>query len=1192
MTLPVWGDDGDTFTAETVEGVMLTYTVISESEKTCMVGEVFIRPVPCSRTNSVNNVSGSQPSGDITIPEVANGYTVVRIEANAFNQAAITNVVIPNSVIAIGDCAFYGCVNLKSVKLSNQLIQIENETFAGCENLISIDIPEGVNSIGDYAFANCKQLKEVTIPSSVAYFGECVFWNTGFTSLPKLPESLTTIPNSMFYQCAQLVSVEIPQNITHIGECAFGRCPISEIEIPASVTHIGVAAFANCKNLSSIVIPNNVTDIGFNAFWGCSNLKTVTLSNNIISLNEGIFRECTSLESVTIPNGVKTIGKSAFEECSSLSSISIPETVEEIDERVFFGCSSLTQLMIPKSVVCIKNEEGWALLYACNSLTSIIIDENNPVYDSRNNSNAIIETANNIIIAGCPATTIPEGITTIGPYAFSGLENLTTITLPQSLNHIEGGAFHKLGLKEINIPENVTSIASYAFSNCKQLETVKTYIMEPFEIPQKAFYVSDSSITATLYVPQGTLEKYKSTNGWNVFSSIKENIESGIEVAYLPFVEEGKRWHVVRSDFDSGCHFETYVLMNEEIVKNGKTYMKMYRTEDILSVDYDAGLFREEGCKVYYYDSDMQKEYLMFDFSLKEGDTYETYSSDEQKMMTYKVLSVGDYTEGPEIVSYDYNQTADTIVTQHRYLRQWTVCREDNESIQKTWIEGVGSLEGPLANLYDERPVSSRNYLAYVEYNDFDYLPFSFYDEFHHIHGCDLPKGNAGNWDDLEDGWHHQLTFELEGDRLHVYGKALLMCGLYHYAYFTEEQTDDPLVRKLRFKMLGIVQPANCEDLFDTDFYVPGFDPNMNYIVLDIFGDEHPVINKTPQMAYRPFVEEDKVWKVGVEGSGNPVQWVEHYYFDGDTIIGGKTCKQMMSQRFVSPDYPEYDVISQQPSLSYVGAWYEEDQKVYFCKATNQQFKLMYDFSLDANDTLLIDNLSYVIGQKQTGGLKGFKGVYRNVWECGDGESIYWSTPWLEGVGGIFGPTINVIDGQLAEPASFLMACVVGDEVIYFNDEYEDGATPEGANARKRFDFTHTIKIQPTSRMRSRDNLSLYGEYNNLQLGINLDPLDDAYLVRITDDKGKAVYENAVNAGNIVGLNIDISTYAEGSYTVTVENSYESFTGIFETQTSGIEVVSNRNEEVRSIFYNLQGQRLSSLQKGLNIVNGQKVYVK
>jgi hypothetical protein len=348
------------------------------------------------------------------------------------------------------------------------------------------------------------------------------------------------------------------------------------------------------------------------------------------------------------------------------------------------------------------------------------------------------------------------------------------------------------------------------------------------------------------------------------------------------------------------------------------------------------------------------------------------------------------------------------------------------------------------------------------------------------------------------------------------------------------------------------------------------------------------------QMAYRPFIEDDKVWKVGAEGSGNLVQWVKYYYFDADTIIGGKTCKQMMCEQFVNPDYVDYDYVMRYPQLSYVGAWYEEDKKVYFYNANNKRFTLWYDFSADANDTIQILGQSYVIGSKQTGGMKGFKGVYRDVMMVWDEEQNNYNTTWLEGVGNIDGPTRNPCDPILGDPVpEFLMSCTVGDEVIYLNDEYEDGATPDEMNARKqRIDFTHTVKIRPKAPMKRAEEQSLYGEYNERQLGINLNPLDEAYLVRITDESGKTFYEKTVNAGSIVGLNIDISAYAKGRYIVTVENSQESFTGVFDAQTQGIEENVRVEKANNASIYNLHGQRISTLQKGLNIVNGQKVYVK
>ena len=660
---------------------------------------------------------------------------------------------------------------------------------------------------------------------------------------------------------------------------------------------------------------------------------------------------------------------------------------------------------------------------------------------------------------------------------------------------------------------------------------------------------------------------------------------------YLPFVEMDKQWNVVSTvaNPSSSCHFEKYGI-SEEVERDGKTYFRVLQSEDNPTVVHDAGLYREENRRVYKYDETAGRDIMLYDFSLKEGDTF-TYEMGIDNPVNCKVLKQGWLDDGP-FVDTPYNST-DSLY-RHRHLRTWTIGRENGSGEYNeiaTWVECVGALE----NMFNPFTTGKRSRLAYIDYSSDKggknaYLPFSFcdiYDVHGQVHGSNIPTGAADNVE--IDDWHHRLTYELEGDRLHVYGKVFCSCGVDHYAYFTEEPTDDPMVRKLHFEIqnANTINALACQAFHSTDFYVPGFDPNFNYIVVDNQREEHPVINKTPQNHYRPFVEEGKVWKVGAVGSGNPVQLVDYYYFDGDTIINGKTCKQMMCQRYVTPDFAESNYISQDPPLCYVGAWYEEDKKVYLCNTTDQQFKLMYDFSVNADDTLQIHNQSYAIGPKQTGGLKGFKGVYRDVRLCAGGTSMY-NTTWLEGVGGIDGPIVSVYLGE-ENHALFLMSCTVGDEVIYLNDEYEDKATPAGA--RKRFDFSHTIKTKPKARNRSGAE-SLYGEYNDQQLGINLNPLDDAYLVSITDETGKVVYEKSINAGNIVGLNIDISAYAKGHYTVTVENSNETFTGEFDAQTTGIRDVRWKKEDGRSIIYNLQGQRLHSLQKGLNIVNGQKVFVK
>ena len=341
---------------------------------------------------------------------------------------------------------------------------------------------------------------------------------------------------------------------------------------------------------------------------------------------------------------------------------------------------------------------------------------------------------------------------------------------------------------------------------------------------------------------------------------------------------------------------------------------------------------------------------------------------------------------------------------------------------------------------------------------------------------------------------------------------------------------------------------------------------------------------------YRPFIEDGKVWvlrshsALGLPESSS----IGYYYFDGDSIVDGHTCKIMKVVSDVTEDNWVNGVFTP-GSLPqhYVGAFYEQDKKVYYTQY-HSTFDQIYDFSLSSNDSF--SSWGYlVVVQKMSGGIPGFKGTYYDLWR--DDHII---GRWLEGIGcDTSYPDISHPWDYEGGGECILLACSVGDEVIYYNSEVED---PFIMGARKgRFDFTHTTKIQPKTpirREKSDEGSQLHGEYSEQQLGIYLDQLDDAYVVCITDETGKPVYEKAINAGSIVALNIDISTYAEGCYTVTVENSQEIFTGEFQVQTTGIEENVKIEKVKNESIYNLQGQRISSLQKGLNIVNGQKVYIK
>ena len=147
----------------------------------------------------------------------------------------------------------------------------------------------------------------------------------------------------------------------------------------------------------------------------------------------------------------------------------IPNSVTSIGEWAFGECSFLTSITIPNSVTSI----GASVFSSCDNLTSISVDKDNPIYDSRDNCNAIIETATNTLIAGCKSTEIPNSVTSIGEWAFYGCDKLTSITIPNSVTSIGDGVFFCCWhLTSITIPNSVTSIGKWAFSGCNKLKKI------------------------------------------------------------------------------------------------------------------------------------------------------------------------------------------------------------------------------------------------------------------------------------------------------------------------------------------------------------------------------------------------------------------------------------------------------------------------------------------------------------------------------------------------------------------------------------------------------------------------------------------------------------------------------------------------------------------------------------------------
>lgn len=378
----------------------------------------------------------------------------------------------------------------------------------------------------------------------------------------QIPETVTKIGGGAFACLYNLTSINLPSNLTKIEPSTFSDCKsITSIRIPEGVKEIGGGAFAN-TGIKKIVIPNSVERIGLHAFSGCKNLEDVTLPTGLKIIAEGLF-ENSGLIQINIPSSVTEIQTDAFYGCQLLTSIEMPKKLTKIGYEVFHGCESLTSLLIPENVQTIGN----GIVNGCKSLKSIHVDVGNITYDSRDDCNAIIETASNTFKIGCMASQIPNTVESIGKYAFLGCTSLKEIIIPGNVKCIEDYAFQFCeNLLKVKIEEGVEKIGDYSFRNCNnlntlvlpsttlqigneafsycKLESVTSYIKKPFELPQGTFITTwtrekldDGSIKecvsydvdATLYVPVGTKGLYETTMGWNRFKKIEElSGESGI----------------------------------------------------------------------------------------------------------------------------------------------------------------------------------------------------------------------------------------------------------------------------------------------------------------------------------------------------------------------------------------------------------------------------------------------------------------------------------------------------------------------------------------------------------------------------------------------------------------------------------------------------------------------------------------
>ena len=499
--------------------------------------------------NSIKYIGNSAFYGCYHLTKINIPSTITDIGASSFYKTRIQTISIPEGVNKLREKAFYGCEELYKVYIPSSVTSIEKHCFDSCKSLAIINIPEKLLEINEAAFAFCESLKIIGIPitSKLKHIHRNAFRSCTKIESIYIPQFVEYIDSTAFYECLSIASIIvaknnsiydsrnncnaiiltqenqlilgckntiIPNGIRNIGAYAFYKCGITEVLLPDSIERISMCAF-DASRLKSIEIPEGTKYLERSAFEGCKELLSVKISSSVLEIGDSAFSNSSHINTFIVDERnsifdsrnncnaiIETASDTILYACQNTF---IPPTVLCIGREAYWGCDELETIFIPRNI---KTIEG--IPFNREKLSSIIVDDANPYFDSRNNCNAIIDSRTDCLLIGCQNTVIPSTIKSIGKGAFSNVGNVETLTIPKNIEEIKDNAFVCCSIKRIIIDEGLKKIGDdvFAYSGVEFISFPSTVE----EIGYNIFEETDE--LKTVSVPKSVYKKFSIFEDW------------------------------------------------------------------------------------------------------------------------------------------------------------------------------------------------------------------------------------------------------------------------------------------------------------------------------------------------------------------------------------------------------------------------------------------------------------------------------------------------------------------------------------------------------------------------------------------------------------------------------------------------------------------------------------------------------